>query len=153
MEIPLTRNGSTVSAAMFHKRQKPPQISRLDEIDAYAAEGKPVLIDFYQVNCQPCRIMDGIVNELADEYAGSAHVVKVDVGRVRGVVEAFGIRSTPTFVLLARSQKKPSKKARRRSGGGPATSAAPSPRWRASGLVRKDVISRALESNGAVRRG
>ena len=50
--------------------------------------------------------MDGIVNELADEYAGSAHVVKVDVGRVHGVIEAYGIRSTPTFVLLARSQSR-----------------------------------------------
>lgn len=136
---------------MFRKRAKPSQITRLEEIDALAAEGKPVLIDFFQVNCQPCRVMDGIVNELADEYAGSAHIVKVDVTRVRGVIETYGIRSTPTFVLLARSQKKPSKKARRRAGGAPA-SASPSPRWRASGLVRKDVISKALESNGAVRR-
>ena len=138
---------------MFRKRQKPAHVARLDEIEALAAEGKPVLIDFFQVGCQPCRIMDGIVNELADEYAGSAHIVKVDVGRVRGVIEAFGIRSTPTFVLLARSQKKPSKKARRRAGGAPSPSATPSPRWRASGLVRKDVMTRALESNGAVRRG
>jgi len=137
---------------MFRKRLKPAQITRLDEIDALAAEGKPVLIDFFQVNCQPCRIMDGIVNELADEYAGAAHIVKVDVTRVRGAAETYGVRSTPTFVLLARSQKKPSKKARRKAGGGPAPSAAPSPRWRASGLVRKDIISRALESNGAVPR-
>jgi len=138
---------------MFRKRQKPAQVARLDEIEALAAEGKPVLIDFFQIGCQPCQIMDGIVNELADEYAGSAHIVKVDVGRVHGVVEAFGIRSTPTFVLLARSQKKPSKKARQRAGGAPSPSGAPSPRWRASGLVRKDVMTRALESNGAVRRG
>ena len=138
---------------MFRKRNKPAEITRFDEIQQLAAEGKPVLIDFFQFNCQPCKIMDGIVNELADEYAGSAHIVKVNVGRVHGVAEAFGIRSTPTFVLLARSQKKPSKKARRRSGGGPAPTADPSPRWRASGLVRKDIISKALESNGAVPRG
>lgn len=138
---------------MFRKRQKPTEVTGLDEIEQLAAEGKPVLIDFFQFGCNSCRVMDGIVNELADEYAGSAHFVKVNVGRVPGVIERFAIRSTPTFVLLGRSQKKPSKKARKRSGGAPAASPAHSPRWRTSGLVRKDVLSKVLESNGAVRAG
>ena len=80
----------------------------------------------------------------------SAHVVKVDVGRVAGAVEQFKIQSTPTFVVLARSQKKPSKKARQRAAkaGAPAPKSF-SPRWRGSGLVRKDILAQALVSNGA----
>jgi thioredoxin 1 len=127
----------------------------LADLDPLMEGEAPILLDFWQVGCRSCKIMDGIVNELAEEYAGSAHILKVDVARVPGAVQEFGIRSTPTFVLLGRSRKKPSKKARRKKpqapdAGDPATM---TPRWRASGMVRKDVMARALESNGAVRAG
>lgn len=137
---------------MFKKRVKATHVDTLDQLDALTADGRPVLIDFFQVDCRPCRIMSGIVDELAEEYADTAHVVKVDVRRVPGAVAAFAIRSTPTFVLLGRSQRKPSKKARKRAGGGPAPEpTAVSPRWRASGLVKKDDLARVLETNGATR--
>jgi thioredoxin 1 len=131
------------------KRTKATQVARLDEIQAMAAEGKPILIDFWQASCNPCRIMSGVVDEIADEYQGRAHVVKVDVTRVHDAVQAFGVRSTPTFVLLAKSQKKPSKKARKRAQGGPARAGAMTPRWRATGLIRKDQLAAILDSNGA----
>lgn len=132
------------------KRVKALTIDRLDELDGLAAENKPILIDFWQQGCQPCRTMDGIVDELANEFQESAHVVKVDVGRVPGAVEQFRIQSTPTFVIMARSQKKPSKKARQRSAKAGVPAGKPvSPRWRGSGLIRKDVLEQALLSNGA----
>lgn len=132
------------------KRVKALTIDRLDELKGLAAEGKPILIDFWQQGCQPCRTMDGIVDEIANEFQETAHVVKVDVGRVPGAVEAFRIQSTPTFVIMARSQKKPSKKARQRAASAGAPAEKPfSPRWRGSGLVRKDVLAQALISNGA----
>jgi thioredoxin 1 len=134
------------------KRVKPITIDRLDELKGLVAEGKPILIDFWKQGCQPCRTMDGIVTELADEFQGAAHVVKVDIGRVPGAVETFRIQSTPTFVVMARSQKKPSKKARQRAAKSGAPARKPfTPRWRSSGLVRKDVLEQALVSNGAVR--
>jgi thiol-disulfide isomerase/thioredoxin len=139
---------------MFRKRVKANHLDALDELEALTADGKPVLIDFFQVNCQPCRTMSGIIDELAEEFADTAHVVKVDVGRVPGAVAAFTIRSTPTFVLLGRSQRTPSKKARKRAGGAPAAQAASvSPRWRASGLVKKNDLAKVLETNGATRAG
>jgi thiol-disulfide isomerase/thioredoxin len=132
------------------KRVKAAAVERLDELRGLTAEGKPVLIDFWQTGCQPCRTMDGIVDELAAEFEGTAHVVKVDVRRAPELAMRFKVQSTPTFVLLARSQKQPSKKARKRAAqsGAPGTKAY-SPRWRASGLVQKDVLMSALTSNGA----
>lgn len=135
---------------IFRKRTKPTHVTTLDEIDELAAEGRPVLIDFFQVNCRSCSIMSGIVNELAHEYRDSAHVVKADIGRVPGATEKYRIQSTPTFVLLARPTKQPSKKARKRAGAGPASPPSqPSPRWRAAGLIKKDDLERALRANGA----
>lgn len=132
------------------KRVKALTIDRLDELKGLAAEGKPILIDFWQQGCQPCRTMDGIVDELADQFQDSAHVVKIDVGRVAGAAQSFRIQSTPTFVILARSQKATSKKARQRAAKAGAPAEKPfTPRWRGSGLIRKDVLAQALVSNGA----
>jgi thioredoxin 1 len=135
---------------IFRKRVKPINLEHLDDLEPLIESGQPILLDFWQLGCQPCRTMDGIINELAEEYAGGAHIVKVNVGQVHGAVQEFKIRSTPTFVLLGRSQKKPSKKARRRGVAEPRAGTM-TPRWRASGLVNKAVITRVLESNGARR--
>jgi thioredoxin 1 len=135
------------------KRAKPIDLKSLEELKPLLAEGKPVLLEFMQVGCRNCKIMDGIVNELAEEYAGSAHVVKVDVGRVPGAVPAFVVKGTPTFVLLGRPAPPAAKKKAKRQ-------PAPAPeraergsvaKWRASGLVKKDQMTRVLEANGAVR--
>ncbi len=136
---------------MFSRRQKAAKIHSLEELKPMIASGKPVLLDFMQVSCGPCQIMDGIVNELAEEYAESAHVVKVDVTKVPGAAQAFNVRSTPTFILLGSAPKKMSKKARRRAAQNPQPkpSARVQPRWRTTGLVRKDQLQRVLESNGA----
>ena len=143
--------------ALFSKRTKAVKIRDLDELKTMVASGKPVLIDFMQVNCGPCRTMDGIINELASEYGDSAHVVKVDVTRVAGAAQAFQVRSTPTFVLLSNAKKKPSRKsakkgtANRPNSKKQRTNGQVAPRWRTTGLVKKDQLRRVLEGNGANR--
>jgi thioredoxin 1 len=116
-----------------NKRRKALPVTNIGHLRDLASEGKPVLVDFWQVGCGPCKVMDGIVDELADEYGDTAHVVKVDVTKAHGAVAEFGIRSTPTFVLLTGEG---GKKLR--------------PRWRQSGLVKKDELARLLEREGAV---
>ena len=136
----------------FSKKPKATKLESLDELRPLLASNRPVLIDFYQVGCAPCQVMDGIMNELAREYGDSAHIVKADIGRVAGAAQAFRIRSTPTFVLFSRAPEKTSKKARKKAerSGRPSAERKVAPRWRTSGLVKKDQLQRLLESNGAV---
>ena len=138
---------------LFSKRAKATKIHSLDELKPMIASGKPVLLDFMQLSCGPCQVMDGIVNELAEEYSDSAHIVKVDVMKVPGAAQTLNVRSTPTFVLIGKTPPKTSKKARRRAAQGKAhkTGGRIQPRWRTTGLVRKDQLQRVLESNGAAR--
>jgi thiol-disulfide isomerase/thioredoxin len=135
------------------KRVKPLEVKSLEDLKPLFAEGKPVLLDFWQPGCRNCQIMDGIVSEVAEEYGASAHVVRVDVTRVAGAADSFSVKATPTFVLLGRpAAPSAKKKAKRREA--PAPSAAglrPVARWRASGMILKDQMTRALESAGAVR--
>ncbi len=130
------------------KRTKPTSLRSLDELTPMLESGRPVLIDFYRFGCASCKVMDGIVNELADEYRDSAHVVKVNVAHVPGAVQSFGIRATPTFVVLGGAPTKKASRKRRRPES-PRGRSAVTPRWRASGLVKKDALARVLESNGA----
>ncbi len=129
---------------IFKKRIKPIKLQTPQQLDELTASGKPVFLDFWQTDCQPCRTMDGIVSELAHEYRDSAHVVKVDVRSAPDLAQRYRVMSTPTFVVIGVSKKKKSKKSRKPNGG-------PAERWRASGLVKKDLLQQALERNGAER--
>ena len=131
---------------IFKRRPKPINLEHVDQIDELAASGKPVFLDFWQNGCQSCRTMDGVVNELADEFADSAHVVKVNVRNVPAAAQRFRVMSTPTFVVYGASPKKQAKKSKRQGGG-------IGERWRASGLVKKQQLEQVLERNGAARAG
>lgn len=135
---------------VFRKRPKPINLEHLDDLEPLKDSGQPILLDFWRPGCQPCRLMDGVIKELAEEYHGAAHVVRVDIQAVQGAVEHFRIQSTPTFIVLGRSQKKPSKKARQRGAVDP-KDAPMTARFRTSGMTRKDLLSNALASNGATR--
>jgi len=135
------------------KRAKPIDLKNLDQLKQLIAEGKPVLIEFMQVGCRNCKIMDGIVSEVAEEYGASAHVVKVDLGRVPGAAASFQVKGTPTFLLFGRPALPTAKKKAKRQPAPAPERQGPVVKWRASGLVRKDVMTRALESSGAVRAG
>ncbi len=119
--------------ALFRKRPKPIKLESTDQLMDLARGGKPVFVDFYQYGCSPCQVMDGIVNELAEEFDGSAVVVKANAAEVPDAFNRFKVKSTPTFLILT---SKPD-----------ATTI--TQRWRASGLVKKDVLTRSLVSAGA----
>lgn len=107
---------------IFKRRYKAPQLTSYEQFETLVAENKPLLVDFYKYGCQPCQIMDGIVNEVAEEFQEQANVVKANLEAVPDLFGKFKVKSTPTFVLVAPQ------------GGGVHQ------RWRHSGLVKKDVM-------------
>jgi thioredoxin 1 len=115
---------------LFTKRTKPIDLASMDQLDELVRSGKPVLVDFMQTNCQPCRTMDGIVGELAEEFEGTAHVVKVNAARVPDAFRKFKVMSTPTFMVLIH-----------RPGANSLTQ-----RWRHSGLVKKDILTKQVNA-------
>lgn len=112
----------------FSKRIKAPKIRTTEEFQDALQAGTPVFVDFMKDGCQPCQVMDGIVNELAEEFDGQARVVKANLAEVPDLFQKFKVRSTPTFVLIT-----------------PQGSGLHQ-RFRHSGLVKKDQLVAQIEN-------
>ncbi len=108
--------------SLFKKRFKTRQLGNMDEFVELTDAGQPVLVDFYQHGCQPCQVMDGIVNEVAEEFDGEVTVVKANLESIPELFYKFKVKSTPTFILVLPKGNQLHQ------------------RWRQSGLVKKDQI-------------
>ena len=60
----------------------------------------PILVDFWASWCAPCKTIAPWLDELAAEFAGRAHVAKIDIDENGDVVNRFGIQSVPTLVVF-----------------------------------------------------
>jgi thioredoxin 1 len=60
----------------------------------------PVLVDFWAVWCQPCKVIAPVVDSIAAKYKGKLKVAKMDVDQHQMIPQQFGIRSIPTLLLF-----------------------------------------------------
>ena len=60
----------------------------------------PVLVDFWAEWCEPCRTLAPIVELAAEQYAGTAHIFKLNVDHSPAVMERYGIQGVPTLILF-----------------------------------------------------
>ena len=61
---------------------------------------KPALVDFWAEWCGPCKMIEPIVAEAADEYADRMSVVKLNIDENPNTPQKYGIRSIPTLMLF-----------------------------------------------------
>ena len=65
---------------------------------------KPVIVDFWAAWCGPCRLVAPEIDKLAEKYAGSVEVVKLDVDANPHTAMHYGIMSIPTVAMFAPGQ-------------------------------------------------
>jgi thioredoxin len=61
----------------------------------------PVLVDFRADWCQPCRMVDPVIEGLAAEYGERLAVAKVDIDENAAIAAEYSVRSIPTVMLVA----------------------------------------------------
>jgi thioredoxin 1 len=91
------------SVVTWWQGRKAMEIIKLSEAtfekEVLKAEGT-VLVDFTAVWCQPCKMLDPIVKQLADEWQGKVKVVKLDVDDCPDLAMQYQVMGVPTLILF-----------------------------------------------------
>lgn len=60
----------------------------------------PTLVDFWAAWCGPCKMVEPVVDEIAEEYEDKLQVAKMDVDSNQETPANLGIRGIPTLILF-----------------------------------------------------
>lgn len=82
--------------AEFHKRTFEPEVLKSD---------RPVLVYFTGVNCQPCKMVTPIVEQLAVEWNDRVKIGKIDINRNMLTALKYGVMKAPTLLLFINGQE------------------------------------------------
>ena len=79
------------------------EITHINESDFQTQvldSAQPVMVDFTAVWCGPCKMLDPVVKQLAQDWDGKVKVVKLDIDNNPNIAMQYQIMSVPTLMLF-----------------------------------------------------
>lgn len=82
-----------------------PSVKKNKTLDQALKTGLPVVVKLGSDKCIPCRAMNPIIKELAEEQAGKAVFLSLDVYQNRELARQAGVRVIPTILFYDKHGK------------------------------------------------
>jgi len=65
----------------------------------------PAIIDFYADWCQPCKMLEPIIAELAEDYKDKINIYKINTEDQQKLAALFNIKSIPSILFIPKAGK------------------------------------------------
>lgn len=59
-----------------------------------------ILVDFFAEWCPPCRMLEPILEEIAEQMQDKVKLCKIDIDQAQSVTSTFQVTSVPTLILF-----------------------------------------------------
>ncbi|HET7487927.1 MAG TPA: thioredoxin [Acidimicrobiales bacterium] len=86
-----TQNGTSVSI---------PHLTSTTFDEEVGSATEPLVVDFWAEWCGPCKMIAPVLQEIADEHAGSIRVAKLNVDDHPDIARRYDILSIPTLIVF-----------------------------------------------------
>lgn len=75
-------------------------MATLHYFEKQIAGDRPVLVDFYEHKCDPCRIACHSVDGIKKAVGEKAKVLKIDLSKSPNFIDEFNIYGVPCFIIF-----------------------------------------------------
>jgi thioredoxin 1 len=82
----------------------PIKLTMQNFVEEVSREDTPIVIDFWAEWCQPCKQLEPVINQLAQEFAGKIRFGKLNIDEEKGIANQLGIQSIPTLMVFFQGQ-------------------------------------------------
>lgn len=82
---------------------QPIACASLDELNQTLAKDPLVLIDFWAPWCGPCKAMNPVLDQWAQQHP-TVTVIKVDIDQAPDIATTYAVSSIPTLVLCVKGK-------------------------------------------------
>ncbi len=80
-----------------------PKVAKITDVDfnERVIESQcPAVVDFWATWCTPCRKLDDMLEEMANEYGGKVSFYRVDVNESNITTSRYAVRSIPMLLFF-----------------------------------------------------
>ena len=60
----------------------------------------PVVVDVWGEGCGPCKMIEPLIDQIAEEFEGKAKIGKLNIGENMPLAAKFGISGVPTILFF-----------------------------------------------------
>jgi len=99
-KTPMQKTSTSTDASSHSAAGYPRKVTDTTFEKEVLGSPKPVLVDFWAAWCGPCKMVEPVVEKLAQEYPDRLRVAKVNVDENPFISQRYGVRSIPTMMVV-----------------------------------------------------